>query len=174
MKHLSLLLMGLFVASISLFPIDGFSMGSRVPAVGTTAEDFKLTDLAGKQQSLSQYRGKVVLVNFWATSCVPCVAEMPKLVEAWRRYAPRGFETVAVAMNYDPPNAVAEFAQRHALPFRVALDADGAVAAAFGHVSVTPTTYLLDRQGRIVTRYVGEPNWTDFRTRVERALADPA
>jgi peroxiredoxin len=65
---------------------------------------------------------------------------------------------------------VADFTRRHALPFRVALDADGAVADAFGHVSVTPTTYLLDRQGRIVTRYVGEPNWTEFRARVERAL----
>jgi peroxiredoxin len=128
--------------------------------------------LSGKNFTVADLRGKVVLVNFWATSCVPCVAEMPKLVDAWRQYAPRGFETVAVAMSYDSPNAVADFAQRHALPFRVALDAEGAVAKAFGHVSVTPTTYLLDRQGRIVTRYVGEPNWTDFRARVERALAE--
>lgn len=129
--------------------------------------------LSGKNFTVADLRGKVVLVNFWATSCAPCVAEMPKLVEAWHRYAPRGFETVAVAMSYDHPNAVADFARRHALPFRVALDADGAVADAFGHVSVTPTTYLLDRQGRIVTRYVGEPNWTDFRAHVERALAGP-
>jgi peroxiredoxin len=126
--------------------------------------------LNGNNFTVADLRGKVVLVNFWATSCVTCVAEMPKLVEAWRQYAPRGYETVAVAMSYDHPNAVADFARRHALPFRVALDADGAVAAAFGHVSVTPTTYLLDRQGRIVTRYVGEPNWTEFRARVERAL----
>lgn len=130
--------------------------------------------LSGNNFTLEELRGKVVLVNFWATSCVSCVAEMPKLVEVWRAYAPRGYETVAVAMSYDHPNAVADFARRHALPFHVALDADGAVAAAFGHVSVTPTTYLLDRRGGIVTRYVGEPNWKEFRAHLERVLAEPA
>jgi peroxiredoxin len=130
--------------------------------------------LSGENFTVGDLRGKVLLVNFWATSCVSCVAEMPKLAEAWRRYAPRGYETVAVAMSHDHPNAVADFTRRHALPFRVALDAQGAVAAAFGHVSVTPTTYLLDRHGRIVTRYVGEPDWKEFDARVERALADPA
>jgi len=129
---------------------------------------------SGGNCATEDLRGKVVLVNFWATSCVTCVAEMPKLVEAWRTYAPRGYETVAVAMSYDHPNAVADFTRRHALPFRVALDTDGAAAAAFGHVNVTPTTYLLDRQGRIVARYVGEPNWKEFHARVQRALADPA
>jgi peroxiredoxin len=130
--------------------------------------------LSGANFSTADLRGKVVLVNFWATSCVTCVAEMPKLVEAWQRYAPRGYETVAVAMSYDHPNAVAEFAKSRALPFRVALDASGEVARRFGNVSVTPTTYLLDRHGRIVTRYVGEPDWQDFRARVERALDAPA
>jgi peroxiredoxin len=130
--------------------------------------------LSGGNFSVSDLRGKVVLVNFWATSCVSCVAEMPKLVEAWRRYAPRGYETVAVAMSYDHPNAVAAFARAHALPFRLALDANGDVARAFGNVSVTPTTYLLDRGGRIVATYVGEPDWQEFHARVERALAEPA
>ena len=130
--------------------------------------------LSGGNFTTEDLRGKVVLVNFWATSCVSCVAEMPKMTATWRKYAPRGYEMVAVAMSYDHPNAVADFVRREALPFRVALDGDGAVAAAFGHVSVTPTTYLLDRRGRIVTRYVGEPNWTEFHARIERALADPA
>jgi peroxiredoxin len=130
--------------------------------------------LSGGNFTTDDLRGKVVLVNFWVTSCAICVAEMPKMTDTWRKYAPHGYEMVAVAMRYDHPNAVAEFVRREALPFRVALDSDGAVAAAFGHVSVTPTTYLLDRRGRIVTRYVGEPNWTEFRARIERALADPA
>lgn len=130
--------------------------------------------LSGANFSTADLRGKVVLVNFWATSCVTCVAEMPRLVAAWQQYAPRGYETVAVAMSYDHPNAVAEFARSRALPFRVALDASGEVARRFGNVSVTPTSYLLDRRGRIVTRYVGEPDWQDFRSRVERALAEPA
>ena len=130
--------------------------------------------LSGGNFSTAGLRGKVVLVNFWATSCAVCVAEMPRMVEAWRRYAPRGYEMVAVAMSYDHPNAVAAFARAHALPFRVALDTSGEAARAFGNVSVTPTTYLLDRRGRILTRYVGEPDWQDFHARVERALAEPA
>ena len=130
--------------------------------------------LSGGNFSTAGLRGKVVLVNFWATSCAVCVAEMPKMVEAWRRYAPRGYEMVAVAMSYDHPNAVAAFAREHALPFRIALDASGEAARAFGNVEVTPTTYLLDRRGRILTRYVGEPDWQDFHARVERALAEPA
>jgi peroxiredoxin len=127
--------------------------------------------LAGGNFSTADLQGKVVLVNFWATTCVTCVAEMPKMVETWKRFAPRGYEMVAVAMSYDHPNAVAEFARRRALPFRVALDTGGAVARAFGNVSVTPTTYLLDRRGRIVAAYVGEPDWKDLYARVERALA---
>jgi len=130
--------------------------------------------LSGGNFSTADLRDRVVLVNFWATSCATCVAEMPKMVAAWRKYAPRGYEMVAVAMSYDHPNAVAEFTASHALPFRVALDASGAVARAFGNVSVTPTTYLLDRSGRVVAKYVGEPDWPDFHARVERALDEPA
>ena len=130
--------------------------------------------LAGGNFSTTDLRGRVVLVNFWATSCDTCVAEMPKMVEAWKRYAPRGYEMVAVAMSYDHPNAVAEFVRKRALPFRVALDASGEVARVFGNVNVTPTTYLLDRSGRIVAKYVGEPDWQDFHARVERALAEAA
>ena len=126
--------------------------------------------LAGGNFSTADLQGKVVLVNFWATTCVTCVAEMPKMVETWKRFAPHGYEMVAVAMSYDHPNAVAEFAQRRALPFRVALDTGGAVARAFGDVRVTPTTYLLDRRGRVVVKYVGEPDWRDLYTRIDRAL----
>lgn len=130
--------------------------------------------LSGGSFSTADLRGQVVLVNFWATSCVTCVAEMPKMVETWKRFAPRGYEMVAVAMSYDHPNAVAEFAQTRALPFRVALDTSGDAARAFGNVTVTPTTYLLDRRGRIVAKYVGEPDWQDLYARVESALGNSA
>jgi peroxiredoxin len=160
------------IAAVALVAIAaGVALGLAQRAQSPRAE---FVALAGANFSTADLRGKVVLVNFWATSCVTCVAEMPRLVEAWRQYAPRGYETVAVAMSYDHPNAVAAFAKANALPFRVALDASGEVARRFGNVSVTPTTYLLDKRGRIVTRYVGEPDWQDFRERVERALAEPA
>jgi peroxiredoxin len=134
----------------------------------------RFTALAGDSFSTADLRGRVVLVNFWATSCVTCVAELPKMVDTWRKFAPRDYEMVAVAMRYDHPNAVAEFVQERALPFRVARDTDGAVAQAFGIISVTPTTYLLDRGGCVVAKYVGEPDWQEFHARIERALAEPA
>jgi peroxiredoxin len=139
-----------------------------------TVPEARFVALSGNSFSTADLRGRVVLVNFWATSCATCVAEMPKMVETWRKFAPRGYDMVAVAMRYDHPNAVAQFAHSRALPFRVALDTDGSIAQAFGNVSVTPTTYLLDRSGRIVAKYVGEPDWQEFHGRIERALAEPA
>lgn len=155
------------VAAIAAGAAFGILQRAEVPQAQFVA-------LSGASFSTADLRGRVVLVNFWATSCVPCVAEMPKMVETWRKFAPRGYEMVAVAMRYDHPNAVAEFAQKRALPFRVALDTDGSVAQAFGNVHVTPTTYLLDRRGRIVAKHVGEPDWQEFHGRIERALAEPA
>ncbi len=73
-----------------------WAMGSRVPAVGTTAEDFRLVDLDGKQQSLSQYRGKVVLVNFWATWCKPCTTEMPAMQATYDKLQDKGFVVLAI------------------------------------------------------------------------------
>ncbi len=138
------------------------------------APEVRFVTLGGQSFTASALRGKVVLVNFWATSCVTCVEEMPKLVDAWRKYSPQGYDMVAVAMSYDHPNLVADFTQKRALPFKVALDTDGAVAKAFGNVSVTPTTFLLDRRGRVVKQYLGEPDWAEFHALVERALAEPA
>jgi peroxiredoxin len=138
------------------------------------APEVRFITLSGQNLATADLRGKVVLVNFWATSCVACVEEMPQIVEAWKKFSPRGYETIAVAMSYDHPNLVADFAQKRALPFQVALDADGAVAQGFGNVNVTPTTFLLDRRGRIVKRYLGEPDWIEFHALVERILADPA
>ena len=138
------------------------------------APEVRFVTLTGQNFATSDLRGKVVLVNFWATSCVTCVEEMPKMIEAWRKFSPRGYEMVAVAMSYDHPNLVADFTHKRALPFKVALDTDGAVARGFGDVSVTPTTFLLDRRGRIVKHYVGEPDWNEFHALVERVLAEPA
>ena len=146
-------------------------------ALGTRevrAPDVRFVTLSGKELSTTALRGKVLLVNFWATSCVACVEEMPKMVEAWSKFAPRGYEMVAVAMSYDHPNLVADFAQKRALPFEVALDADGVAARSFGNVNATPTTFLIDRRGRVVKRYLGEPDWAEFHALVERALAEPA
>jgi len=113
----------------------------------TSAPEVRFATLSGDNFATSDLRGKVVLVNFWSTSCVSCMQEMPKMIETYKKFAPRGYEMVAVAMSYDHPNQVAEFAKARALPFKVALDTNGAIAKSFGDIRITPTTFVLDRKG---------------------------
>jgi peroxiredoxin len=127
--------------------------------------------LDGSQTSTSQLRGKVTLINFWATSCTTCVAEMPQIISTYNQYQSRGFETVAVAMSYDPPSYVVNFAQTRKLPFKVAIDNTGAVAKAWGDIKLTPTTYLVDKRGAIVKRYVGTPDFNELNQLIEKLLA---
>jgi peroxiredoxin len=131
--------------------------------------DFVLLD--GSVLRTADLRGKVTLVNFWATTCVTCVKEMPALVATHQKFAPRGYETVAVAMSYDPPAWVVNFAQSRQLPFKVALDNTGNIAKAWGDVRLTPTTYLVDKRGQIVKRYVGEPGMDALHALIEKLLA---
>jgi peroxiredoxin len=127
--------------------------------------------LDGSQTSTTQLRGKVTLINFWATSCTTCVAEMPQIISTYNQYQSRGFETVAVAMSYDPPSYVVNFAQTRKLPFKVAIDNTGAVAKAWGDIKLTPTTYLVDKRGAIVKRYVGTPDFNEMNQLIEKLLA---
>ncbi|VCU71803.1 Thiol-disulfide oxidoreductase ResA [Pigmentiphaga humi] len=140
-------------------------------APSATMPDTTFTSIQGEKIDASSLRGKVVLVNFWATSCVTCVQEMPMMVETYKKYAPQGYEMIAVAMSYDPPNYVLNFAQTRDLPFIVALDPMGAIARSFDDVKLTPTSFLIDKQGRIVKRYLGEPNVAEFHATIEKALA---
>lgn len=128
--------------------------------------------LDGSKKTTSDLKGKVTLVNFWATSCTTCVAEMPKMVSTFDKYRGRGYEHVAVAMAYDPPSYVVNFAQTRKLPFSVAIDNTGVVAKSWGDVQLTPTTYLVNRKGEIVKRYVGEPNFAELHQLIEKLLAE--
>jgi peroxiredoxin len=140
--------------------------------VPTPAPQVSFTLLDGRQQTTADLRGQVVLVNFWATSCATCVAEMPELVATHQKYRARGYQTVAVAMSYDPPAYVANFAQSRQLPFGVAIDNTGAIAKGFGDVKLTPTTFLINKRGEIVKRYVGAPDFAALHTLVEKLLAE--
>jgi peroxiredoxin len=128
--------------------------------------------LDGSKKTTADLKGKVTLVNFWATSCVTCVAEMPKLVSTYEKYRAQGYDTVAVAMRYDPPSYVVNYAETRKLPFRVAIDNTGAVAKAWGEVQLTPTTFLVNRRGEIVKRYVGEPDFVALHKLIEKLLAE--
>jgi peroxiredoxin len=128
--------------------------------------------LNGSKQSTADMKGKVTLVNFWATSCVTCVAEMPKIISTYDKYKSRGYDTMAVAMSYDPPSYVVNYAETRQLPFKVAIDNTGAVAKAWGDVQLTPTTYLVNKRGEIVKRYVGEPDFAALHQLIEKLLAE--
>jgi peroxiredoxin len=125
--------------------------------------------LNGEKIALDNLRGKVVLVNFWATSCPGCIHEMPDLVRTQQKFQARGFETIAVAMSYDPPEYVRQFSEKNSLPFKVALDRDGSAAQAFG-ARVTPTTFVIDKQGEIVQHIGGEPDFAKLHALIERTL----
>lgn len=136
-----------------------------------TAPDSRFVLLDGSTLTTADLKGKVTLVNFWATTCVSCVKEMPSLVNTYNKYQAQGFETIAVAMSYDPPDWVVNFAASRQLPFKVALDNTGEIARDWGDVKLTPTTYIVDRQGRIVKRYVGEPDFAALHQLLEKLLA---
>ena len=130
------------------------------------------TLLDGTKSSTDQLRGKVVLVNFWATTCTTCVHEMPQVVATYEKFKDRGYETLAVAMSYDPPAYVINYAETRKLPFGVAIDATGSIAESFGHVQLTPTSVLINKRGEIVKRFVGEPDFAKLQDLVEKLLTE--
>ncbi len=143
---------GLLVGSVMLLVGSMvWGMGSRVPAVGTAAEDFRLVDLEGKQQSLSQYRGKIVLVNFWATWCKPCTTEMPAMQTAYDQLRDKGFVVLAVNELEDEAK-VREHITQYGHTFPVLLDRDNKVANQFG-VFGLPVSVFIDETG-VVREYI--------------------
>ncbi len=121
------------------------------------------TTLEGKRIALADLKGHMVLINFWATSCPGCVKEMPQIAATYRQYRAQGFEVVAVAMPYDPPDNVINYAKKNALPFPVALDIDGHISQMFGEVQVTPSSFVIDARGNVVRRVIGALDFADLR-----------
>ena len=155
-----------FIATVlaSLLMLSGCGQ-ERAPA-----SSFVLLD--GSKISTEQMKGKVTLVNFWATSCTTCVAEMPEIVATYNKFKDKGYETLAVAMSYDPPAYVVNFTESRKLPFKVAIDNTGLNAKDWGDVKLTPTTYLVNKRGEIVKRYVGAPDFADLHRLIEKLLAE--
>ena len=135
------------------------------------APDVTFISIAGDKISTQGLRGKVVMVNFWATSCTSCVREMPAMVDTYNKFKGQGLEFVAVAMQYDPPNYVVNFTETRKLPFIVALDSGGDLAKSFGDVTLTPTTFVIGKDGSILKRYVGEPEFSQLHALLQKALA---
>lgn len=114
---------------------------------------FKIID--GREIKLAALQGQPVLINFWSTSCAICLEEMPDLVKLYETYHPAGFELLSVSMPYDRPDVVIELSRELALPFPVALDVYGETTEAFGGIQATPTHILIDKDGKMLDRFVG-------------------
>ena len=153
------------VAALVVAGAAGWQLMRTEPAPAVT---YSLID--GTKVTQQELRGKVVLVNFWATSCVTCIKEMPGLADTHRKFRDRGFETIAVAMAYDRPDYVLNYATTRQLPFKVALDTQGQIAAGFREVTVTPTSFLIGRDGTILKRWVGEPDFAELHALIAAKL----
>ncbi len=135
-----------------------------------SAPEITFVSIKGEKISPESLRGKVVMVNFWATSCTTCVGEMPKMVDTYNKFKSQGLEFVAVAMNYDRPDYVLNYAETRKLPFKVALDVTGDAAKAYGNVAMTPTTFVIGKDGKILKRYLGEPDFPALHKLLEKSL----
>jgi len=138
----------------------------------TPAPQVTFVSLAGERISSVPLKGRIMVVNFWATDCPVCVREMPELIATYDKYRGRGLEMVAVAVRHDPPSYVIRFTEANRLPFKVALDTLGEHAQAFGGVRATPTTFVIDGDGNIAERIVGKPDFSKLNALIEKKLAE--
>jgi peroxiredoxin len=151
---------------ISLFAIVMlFTLGYLwfLPTGLKNSPDIKLVTLDGVQLQLASLRGKPLLVTFWATTCPSCIKEMPHLIELYEELSPRGLEIVGIAMDYDPPNHVLAMRNAKNIPYPIALDINAEAARAFGNVRLTPTSFLIAPDGRVVYQKLGAMSMQTLR-----------
>ena len=132
------------------------------------APDFSLQALNGTPVSLSEYKGKVVLLNFWATWCDPCRREIPRFVDLQKKYAGRGLQIVGISLD-DDAKAVPPFYQEFKMNYPVAIG-DEKLAESFGNVLGLPVNFLIDRDGRIAVRHLGEAKFPELENEIRALL----
>ncbi len=147
-------------------------VGKVAPAGAEAAPDFTLKDIAGNEVNLTDYKGKVVVINFWATWCGPCHLETPWLVELREQYHKQGFEIIGVSVDslgeYDPAE-ISEFIKEHKVGYPIVM-ATKEMVNAFGPVTGLPTTLVIDRQGKIRRRHRGLISFDDLKEKVAPLL----
>ncbi len=152
MRYFSLCLL---LALASVLPVQA---GSLDPAEQAPAPEISLKTLRGEQAKLSDYRGQVVLLNFWATWCGPCREEMPSMEKLWQTYREQGLVILAVATDNGGESRIKNFARRLKLTFPILLDPNS-LASDLYQVSGVPVSFLIDRQGRTTARILGSKDW---------------
>lgn len=127
-------------------------------------------DIQGNSWSLAELRGKPVLITFWASTCSACIREIPDLIRLHQDLSPAGFQIIAVAMAYDPPNRVVETARNWKMPYPVVLDLNWNLAETFGKIEQIPANFLLGPKGSIALRRIGQIDPQRVRTLVLNML----
>ena len=143
-----------------------------LPKIGP-APTWRLQDLAGKTFTSDDFKGKVVVVDFWSTWCPPCRAEIPGYTELQRKYGKDGFMIVGISLDQAGPEVVKSFADKHGINYQLVMG-DEKVVAAFGGVEGIPTTFLIDRAGQIRDRKVGAEETAEYEKKIAAVLADKA
>jgi peroxiredoxin len=137
----------------------------------THAPELSMLSVDGEELRLPAYRGRPVLVTFWSTTCPSCVREIPHLIDLYRELAPRGLEIIGIAMAHDPPDQVLAMRKSRGMPYPVTLDIHANAAHAFGNVRVTPTSFLIAPDGRVVQRRIGRLDMTGLRKEILAMIA---
>lgn len=163
MLQLKKLLIPFAVLALLAFLVFNLTRNQEAPNV-------TFTTIQGTKINLVDLKGKVVLVNFWSTDCGICVSEMPSIVKTYNTYKDKGFEVIAVAMPYDPPAQVLNYATQKALPFPVMHDGFGEITAQFGGVHFTPTAYIFDKQGKRLFYTVGALDFASLNQLLDKVL----
>ena len=144
------------------------------PAGLREVPDITLVTTRGERVALGDMRGEPLLVTFWATTCTTCMEEMPHLIDLYHELSPRGLKIIGIAIFYDPPNRVLAMQDSRNIPYTVALDIDAQASRAFGNVGLTPTTFLIAPDGRIVYRKVGAMDLDKVRGKILAMLGAAA
>ena len=161
------------------FLLAGCSRPSSLPTNGLKSEgqrkpapNFSLKDSDGNAVNLADYRGKVVLVNFWATWCGPCEAEIPWFIEFEKKYKDQGFAVLGVSMDDDGWKSVRPYVASHKINYRVMIGSE-VVSQQFGEIESLPTSFVLDREGRIASNHIGLVDKVDYQNEIVKLLEAP-
>ena len=159
-----------FVAVLSTLHLScGRSETGKQGQAADAAPDFALPGVDGQTVRLSDYKGTVVILDFWATWCPPCRAEIPHFVALYEKYQSKGLAIIGVALDAQGASVVAPFAKENGIQYTLAIG-DDKVAQAYGGIRGIPTTFVIDRQGKIVQKYVGYRDPQVFESAIEPLL----
>jgi thiol-disulfide isomerase/thioredoxin len=134
-----------------------------------TAHDWELKDLAGKTVKLSDFKGKVVILDFWATWCPPCRAEIPHFVELQKQYGDQGLVVIGMSLDEGGPNVVSSFAKEQGINYPVVIGNQD-IATQYGGIEGIPTTFVIDGDGKIVSKHVGFTDKSVFEDEIKKLL----